>query len=483
MVPSRFCSPFAALLLLRIGDEVGEGEAVVGGDEVHASGRLALEPEAVGRARKAGGQIGDRAVAAPEPPDIVAVLVVPLAPAAAESAELVAARPDVPGFGDQPQRLQHRILLDCREQRCARLEAGAAAAQGRGEIEPEAVDAAETRPGPQGLHHQADHGGVIGGKDVAAAGIVDVAGRVGLIEPVVAGVVEAAQRDRRALRVAFAGMVVDHVEDHLDAGGVQRRGGGADLVPTAWGEPRVGSEEADGIVVPVIAQSERLQVAFVERRRGRQQLHGRDAERLQVSDGSRRSQPGEGAAQRFGHAGVQHGEAAHMQFGDHDTVPRQRLPPWLGRRRRHHNRLRHHGGAVRLVGVSRTGFETEQRRLQREWAVDRKRMRVEEELRRVEAMALVRIVRPGDAQAVPGSESDLADMAVKHVAGALGKSDSRDLAGAGFVEEADVDRLGIGGVHGDVDAIAVERDASWFRQAGRNVVILVRFGHRVPRLA
>ena len=56
---------------------------------------------------------------------------------------------------------------------------------------------------------------------VAAAGEVHVIARVFRREAVVAGVVDAAERDRRAQLVAFGRVVVDDVENHFDARVVQ----------------------------------------------------------------------------------------------------------------------------------------------------------------------------------------------------------------------------------------------------------------------
>ena len=54
------------------------------------------------------------------------------------------------------------------------------------------------------------------------AGEVLVVARVVREQPVVRRVVDAAQRERRPEVVAFGGVVVDDVEDHFEAGGVQR---------------------------------------------------------------------------------------------------------------------------------------------------------------------------------------------------------------------------------------------------------------------
>ena len=100
-------------------------------------------------------------------------------------------------------------------------------------------------------------------------------------------------------RAALGGVVVDHVEDDLDAGAVQRLDHVPELVERAERVgPRavagMGREERDRLVAPVVDQPRR-RVLLVEGEH-RQQLDGGDAEVLQVRD--LLDQPGIGAAPR-----------------------------------------------------------------------------------------------------------------------------------------------------------------------------------------
>ena len=92
----------------------------------------------------------------------------------------------------------------------------------RGEVEAEAVDVHLRDPVAQAVHDQLQHARMQHVQRVAAAGVVHVVARVVVHEPVVRGVVDAAEGQRRTEVVAFGGVVVDDVEDHLDAGRVQR---------------------------------------------------------------------------------------------------------------------------------------------------------------------------------------------------------------------------------------------------------------------
>jgi hypothetical protein len=102
------------VVLGRVGDDIGEREAVVRGDEIDRSrGRPDAGCEDVGRAREARRQLADASrVAAPEPARRVAIAVVPFTPSGRERAETIAARPDIPRLGDELQLAQHGILLD-----------------------------------------------------------------------------------------------------------------------------------------------------------------------------------------------------------------------------------------------------------------------------------------------------------------------------------------------------------------------------------
>ena len=60
-------------------------------------------------------------------------------------------------------------------------------------------------------------------KRVAGAGVIHVVARICRHQTVIGGVVDAAEAQRGAQVIAFGGVVVDDVEDHLDARRVQRK--------------------------------------------------------------------------------------------------------------------------------------------------------------------------------------------------------------------------------------------------------------------
>ena len=131
--------------------------------------------------------------------------------------------------------------------------------------------------------------------------------------------------------VALRGVVVDDVEDHLDAGAVQRLDHALELAHllaavARRGVGRVRREEADRGVAPVVRQPLRVEEVLVGDVVHRQQLDRRDAERLQVRDRVLGGQPGVRPAQVLAHARAQLREALDVRLVDHGLVPRRAQP-------------------------------------------------------------------------------------------------------------------------------------------------------------
>ena len=221
-VPAAFA---VGLVVLRaVADEVAQREAVVAGDKVDARvwAPPALRVEVAAAGQAAGELRHLPAVAAPELAHRVAVAAVPLGPAGREVAHLVSALAEVPGFGNQLHLRQHGVLLDDVEERAQLVDLEELARQRAGEVEAEAVDVHVDDPVAQAVHDELEHARVPHVQRVAAPGEVLVAARVARREAVVGGVVDAAQRERGSEVVALGGVVVDHVENHLETGRVQR---------------------------------------------------------------------------------------------------------------------------------------------------------------------------------------------------------------------------------------------------------------------
>ena len=283
------------LVVLRlVADEVVEREAVVGGDEVDAGVRLASGAGIeVGRAAEPIGELGRLAAdPLPEAAHAVAVLAVPLRPADREVADLVAAGTDVPRLGDQLHLADDRVLVDDVEEAAELVDVVQLARQRRGEVEAEAVDVHLGDPVAQRVHDQLEHPRAGGVERVAGPGVVDVVAPGRRVEPVVGGVVDAAEAERRAEVVALAGVVVDDVEDDLDARVVEPLDHRLELAHRLAGGAvaDVGREEADGVVAPVVGEPALDEVAVVDVLVHRQQLDGGDAQVGEVVDRRRRAE-------------------------------------------------------------------------------------------------------------------------------------------------------------------------------------------------
>src|ERR1700676_102826 len=147
-----------------------------------------------------------------------------------------------------------------------------------------------------------------------------------------------------------------------------------------------------------------------------------------------------------------------MQLIDHGVSPRGIRSPVLAPRETaiDDNAFRHRGGRVELTGVEVVAIEriTEQRRAVHEPSGDRARVGVEEQLQRVVAQSVSRVVLPMHTQAVTLSGTDLVDVPMPDEIGTLLECICRCF-GAVIVEEHDLDRISRGRVHGEVGALAV----------------------------
>ena len=187
------------VVLLVVGHQVAQREAVVGGDEVDAGDRTAAGVLVeVGGPGEAGGELAERRLAAPEVADGVAVVAVPLGPLRREAADLVAAGADVPRLGDQLDLADDRVLLHELEERRQPVDVVELAGQRGGEVEAEAVDVHLGDPVAQRVHDQLQRVRVPDVEGVPGAGVVHVELLVVLDQAVVRLVVDAPEAQRRA---------------------------------------------------------------------------------------------------------------------------------------------------------------------------------------------------------------------------------------------------------------------------------------------
>ena len=299
---------------------------------------------------------------------------------------------------------------------------------------------------------------------VAGPRVVHVVAAILGDEVVVGGVVEALEVQVRPEVVALRGVVVDDVEDHLEAGGVERLDHLLELAHLAAavvgrGVLGVRREEAVGVIAPVVAEAFVEQAGLVHELVHRHQLDGGDALLADRLEHRRRGEALVGAAQVLGHGRMQLGEALHVQLVDHRRLgPVARTPVAAPVERRIDDvGARRVGGAVglldrELVAAERIG---EHRVAPRDVAREGLGVRVGQQLGRVAAQPAGRVVRTVDAVAVglpggdPGQEQvpDEAGLAHEVVAGFL----------AGLVEEAQLDAVRQAREHAEVHALPGQR--------------------------
>ena len=171
-------------------------------------------------------------------------------------------------------------------------------------------------PVAQRIRHQPQHHRMGQVQRIASAriiGIMPPAAR----QPVIAAVVEAAKAQGRPEFVTLAGVVVDHVEQHLDPGLMQFPHHLAELGQRiAPAIARLGRKKADRVVAPVILQAPRHQKTVIEKRLHRQQLDRGDAKLLIMLDHRRGSHPGVIAALAGRHPGMPRRQAFDMRLVD-----------------------------------------------------------------------------------------------------------------------------------------------------------------------
>jgi hypothetical protein len=216
-------------------------------------------------------------------------------------------------------------------------------------------------------------------------------------------------------------------------------------------------EEADRVVAPVVAQALLLQGVVLHELVHREQFDRGDAEVVEVLDRRRVRDAGVGAPQLLRDARVGHGQALDVGLvDDRLVVGRLRWPVDAPVEERvDDDRLRHVRRRVVVVALLGLEVVAEDRLVPVDLAVDGLGVGVEEELVRVAAQALGRVVGAVDAEAVALAGVDPGQEGVPDVAVHLGEADA--LLVALVVEEAELDLLGDLAEDREVGARAVVR--------------------------
>ncbi len=272
---------------------------------------------------------------------------------------------------------------------------------------------------------------------VPGARVVHVVLRLVLHQPVVRLVVDALEAQRRAEVVALRRVVVDHVEDDLDAGLVHRlhhRLELLDLEPEGArvvrrrGVRRVRGEEREGVVAPVVPQALLEQGAVLDELVHRHQLDRGDAEPGQVVGDRRVGEAGVRPAQLLGDVRVQLGQALHVGLVDDRLVvgDLQRPVTLPVEERVDHHAVGHVRGRVVVVARVRVAeVVAEQRLVPVDVTGGGLGVRVEQQLVGVAPDAVRGVPRAVHAIAVALTGLDAGQVAVPDVGIHLGELDPR----------------------------------------------------------
>src|SRR5471030_906311 len=184
----------------------------------------------------------------------IAEFVVPLGPARRKTTDLISAGTAIPRLGDQLHAGENRVLTATVEEPAAFIETVGLAAEDSGKIKAETVHVHLGDPVAQAVGDHLQHARMRQVERVARTGIVDVITLV-VGQTIVRSVIDTLERQRRPALVAFGGVVVDHVENDLEAGFVKAVDHLLEFRDRARAlrkETRISGEKADRVVAPVI---------------------------------------------------------------------------------------------------------------------------------------------------------------------------------------------------------------------------------------
>ncbi len=439
--------PVGLVVRLFVGHEIAQREPVVGRDEVDRRPWAARTVEVAGAGEPVA-QVSKATHPAPEVADGIPVAVVPLGPLRPEPAHGVTLARGIPGFGNQLAGGQQRIGRDRREHGRIRIERSAARpAQRRGEVEAKAVDTELSRPVAQRIGHHPHDRQSSRVQRVPGAGDV-VTGRQVIS---VRGQAAPAQIDGR-IDAALAGVVVDHVEDHLDTGaviGVHQVGEFGDLLAGFGGVSRVRGEERQRRVAPIVGTPRGHQTGLVGMGVDRQQFQGGHVERLQVVDDDRVGGAEVRTAKRGRNAGMPLGQPTNVGFVDHRVGPGD-----LGARRRRVDRLRDQTERDMPQGLQ---AELRGRHQVIERGVDPARVGVEQQLGLVPVEGPVAVALPGLDSRDEGVPEPVVPFLHRHP----------ELLSAGRVDQAQFQAVGVR-VYREVGATRRQGGTQWERETAES---------------
>ena len=290
-------------------------------------------------------------------------------------------------------------------------------------------------------------------------------GLIALDEAIVGAIVDAAEGNGRAHVIALGGVVINHVEDDLDAGLVEGADHGLELgdhlarllgkgIVMVWGE------KAEGVIAPVVAQPQVAQAIVLQELVDGHELNGGNAKLFEVVNDGRVGHAGIRAAQLFWYVRVGHGHALNVGFvndlfiiGNMGAVVATPVKEGIDDHRQHGvaQRVLFVAAGAGFLGVDVIGI---QGGIAVEFAVEGSGIRIDKELGRVAAQAVFWFIRAIDAVAVALARGDIGEVDMPHMGGNLRHFDAFLIAF--FVNEAELNLVCYLGKQGKVGAGSIK---------------------------
>ena len=305
-------------------------------------------------------------------------------------------------------------MLDGRQQRRIDIETCSVSAHHGCEIKPEAIDAGARHPAPHRVHDELHDGQPVTGQRVAATGVID---QLTIGVAIIKRVVEPTETHHGATQIALARMIEDHVENDADARRMQGIDGLSNLRQPTRRQARIGRHETHGIITPGIGEADLRQMPLVDPGGDRHELNCIDTKLRQMRDDGGFSQCGDGAALFRRHIGVKLRKGLDRNFVDELWGVRWQRFRVIGDVT--HNGLRHQ--------VSRIGPAPGQIGMMGKGAVELQCVRVEQQLRNIEAMTLLGQPWTFGAKTVMRAIANTFDDAIMHITQPLRQGDAGHL--------------------------------------------------------
>ncbi len=220
----------------------------------------------------------------------------------------------------------------------------------------------------------------------------------------------------------LSGVVVHDIQDDLDARLVQRLHHRLELAHVSARcparIPHVRRKEADGVVSPIVGEVAVHQVLVDHELMDGEQLHRRDPQPAQIVHHRGAPQAGVRPPQPRWHVRIAGCESLHVHLVDDGLVPGNSKRPVVapGEGRIDHQALGEMGAAIPLiaaeVGVGMAHLVPKQGVVPVNVAVNGLGIRIEEQLCRVESLAVLRVVGSVDAISVAQAGSSLGEVYV-----------------------------------------------------------------------